>query len=346
MSNTFTNFFSEKIDDLKKRASELGIQTSTSIRKQELKDLIKINILQDKPENIMYIYGPSVPKKYYEKIMNEDNKKGKNCYNYEKKYKMLNFLGKGAYGSTSRLCKNSDEKKNDCEYVLKTFDFSKNKSIRHYLVESFLTEIQALVELGKTGFVPKIYNAWICGDKAYYIMELLEKINFGTDYFDFRKAKHMLEVFEKLGWVHADTHKGNLMKDKNGNLKWIDFGFAAKKNVSQNKNENPVYRNHLLNIIYKRGITSWDFLKYKQYNILYESMEKYDHTLQHINAGTNFGKLFYKPLTEKSKKKTSIESINSNTSEFSFEDDVTPGVKTSLKKTKSYKTISFRDLIT
>jgi hypothetical protein len=307
MSDTFKNFFSEKIDDLKIRASELGIDVNNGIRKQELIKLIKENILQDKPGKIEYIYGPSVPKKYYKKIMNEDHKKGINCYNYQTKYETKHALGQGAYGATWKLCKNSDEKKNDCEYVLKKIELNRypeniNKWRNNYYVESFLTEVQALVELGKTGFVPKIYNAWICGDTGYYIMERLEKINFDKD-FDFKQAKHMLEVFEKLGWVHADTHEGNLMKDKNGNLKWIDFGFAAKKNLSQNKNKNQMFNNHILNIIKRRGITTWNYLIHRQYNILYEHLEKYDRDLMTNNQITNKGRNFRMPKSKTDEKK-------------------------------------------
>jgi tRNA A-37 threonylcarbamoyl transferase component Bud32 len=153
-------------------------------------------------------------------VLNEyGNKYGiiEDCMENEKVWKEKELIGKGKYGKAYIACK-----KGNCNYVLKIQQIS----------NEFYEEVYCLKDTQDLNVVPKLYNAWTCGDLGYMAMEKMEKCSkeeFNkNDKRIYIKIKKVLEKFKSKGWLHIDIHKGNIMC-KNGKFVLIDFGWAVKK---------------------------------------------------------------------------------------------------------------------
>lgn len=130
-------------------------------------------------------------------------------------YELKKVIGRGAYGTVNILCFN-----NNCNYVLKI----QNND------EFFRDEVHSLFELQHTNCVPKIFDAWTCGDTGYLVIELLStEINLNFESF----AAQLYECVNTLhnnGWSHNDLKKDNLLFNiRTGKLIISDLGNAVKK---------------------------------------------------------------------------------------------------------------------
>jgi serine/threonine protein kinase len=137
------------------------------------------------------------------------------------KYELKEVLGEGAFGSVNLLCY-----KNNCNYVLKV---QKNNDI-------FLDEVQAHYELQHTNCVPKIFDAWSCNDKGYFVIELLSsKINLENKEF-LKQLNKCVKTLHNNNWTHNDLKEDNLLfNNKTGNLVLSDLGMATKKTDNLDK---------------------------------------------------------------------------------------------------------------
>ena len=79
-------------------------------------------------------------------------------------------------------------------------------------------------QLLPTNAVPRIYDAWECQGTGYILMERM----FPCANPSFHALETLLQKVHDRGWVHRDIHKGNIMCDKHGAIKLIDFGLARK----------------------------------------------------------------------------------------------------------------------
>ena len=145
-----------------------------------------------------------------------------------KVWKQKDELGRGQYGVAYLACKSED----DCNYVLKV----------QKLDDDFYTEVRCLEDFKNTkGIVPKLYAAWTCDNRGYFVIEKLDKcpadktVNSEKNYEEVSKLLHRMK---EKGWLHVDTHPGNVMC-KNGKMIMIDFGWAVKKG-KKNYPDNPV----------------------------------------------------------------------------------------------------------
>lgn len=150
----------------------------------------------------------------------------KNIWNTQKK-----SLGDGAYGDVFITCKN---KSNDCNYAIKVqnLDTKEKRDI-------FNNEVRILKKLQFTNVVPKLYDAWICKNTGYVVMEVLFKEKK-------RNSKVLSEkVFEVVKRIHEenivliDFNNGNFMYDKQGNIRIIDFGLAVDYTKIKGKYSHP-----------------------------------------------------------------------------------------------------------
>ena len=137
------------------------------------------------------------------------------------KYEVKTDLGKGAYGSIKLLCY-----KDNCNYVLKI----QNNN------QYFKDEVQAHYELQTTNCVPKIFDAWTCNDKGYFVIELLST-NVDLDNMSFlRQLNHCVKTIHNNGWRHLDLKSDNILfNDKTGKLVLSDLGMAIKQNNDPDK---------------------------------------------------------------------------------------------------------------
>ena len=65
---------------------------------------------------------------------------------------------------------------------------------------------------------------------------------------------------KKYGWLHVDTHKGNIMCRENGDFVLIDFGWAVKKGQKN-------YPEHPLSLSNKKAFTYKDLIITQNYNL-------------------------------------------------------------------------------
>jgi len=130
-------------------------------------------------------------------------------------YELKKVIGRGAYGTVNILCFN-----NNCNYVLK---IQQNN-------EFFRDEVHALFELQHTNCVPKIFDAWTCGDTGYLVIELLStEINLNFESFATQLYK-CVNTLHNNGWSHNDLKKDNLLFNiRTGKLIISDLGNAVKK---------------------------------------------------------------------------------------------------------------------
>lgn len=189
--------------DLRKIAKEKGLNGYSGLRKIELINMLTKNVQPTK-----------VPVPPFTNTMIKDYKDIVEICD-ETEWKKGEYINKGANGQVYVACRNGD-----CNYVMKIQEFN----------TSFYTEVQALVELQKTGVVPIIYAAWTCRDKGYIIMEKLDQCTklSGKQIYD--GILQNLTKIHNNGWLVVDVNTGNYLCRNGGKqLVIIDFGFAVKK---------------------------------------------------------------------------------------------------------------------
>lgn len=155
--------------------------------------------------------GPGVPNNFLEIV--------DDC-EINKVWKTKNELGRGKHGIAYVACKAVD----DCNYVLKV------QKLNH----DFYTEVSCLEEFKNTkGIVPKIYAAWSCDNRGYFVIQKLytcPEAKFTREKKEtYKEVDILLKRFREKGWLHVDIHPGNVMCNNKGKLVLIDFGWSVKK---------------------------------------------------------------------------------------------------------------------
>ncbi|MDR2819433.1 MAG: protein kinase family protein [Desulfovibrio sp.] len=161
----------------------------------------------------------------------------------QKDYVMLNnALGSGSFGKTVLL----KDAFIDEIFVAKKYEpnFEDN---REAFYKNFLDEIKIMYKLNHRNVV-RIFNYYAYEDiyTGYIIMEYIDGVDIGkyiSDYDCFPEKATLDELFiqlidgfqyiEKHGIIHRDIREGNILIDKSGVLKIIDFGIgkAFEKSV-------------------------------------------------------------------------------------------------------------------
>ena len=131
-----------------------------------------------------------------------------------------NQIGSGNEGAVYLVRSKLQTLENNDEFILKVYpEYSDN----------FFREVTALTYLKDWHGSPNIYKAWRTdnenGKMGIIIMEKLYvcKLNNKDKY---KATLQLLDELHKLNWIHEDTHKNNVMCNKNGDIKLIDFGSA------------------------------------------------------------------------------------------------------------------------
>ena len=241
------------------------------------------------PEKHKYEYFPSGP--LISKIISPESIRD-DC-KYIKQWKKGIETGSGEVGKT-RIVKH---KNHDYSYVLKSQkrggDFT----------SQFRAEIRALLELQGTDLVPKIYDVWTCNTRGYIIMEQL----YNCDHIDpqklYKKVGKKLELLRQRGWLHVDTHEGNVMCTGSGEPVIIDFGYAVQR---KDGGDNAIYPEHPKSQpINKNGwgvALPWKFLEIMQQVNFHESFNPYGSKIRNIKEkATTQNKIDYKNMQKKYK---------------------------------------------
>jgi hypothetical protein len=150
------------------------------------------------------------------------------CTNFQKArgWKIERKLGNGVQGTAYKTCYYQD-----CNYVFKVFRFRENNT---EIYNEFISEVAALKELNEKvpKCVPKMYGSWACDGQGVIAMELmtydLEKVK----KLSYKTVQDLLKQLYNVGWLHVDTHRGNVMFRKDGSPVLIDFGYSVKRGQS------------------------------------------------------------------------------------------------------------------
>ena len=210
---------------------------------------------------------------------------------YIKQWKIGKETGSGEVGTTKIIT----HKKYHYDYVLK----SQKKDAK--FTSQFGAEIQALVSLQGTNLVPKIYDIWTCRTMGYIIMEQL----YNCDDIDpqklYKKIGEKLKLLREAGWLHVDTHDGNVMCTADGEPVIIDFGYAVRRKQG---GDNATYSEHPKS--QRRdgwGVPlPWKFLEVMQEVNFHESFNPYGSKDRRIRQlATKQNELDYKNMQKKYK---------------------------------------------
>ena len=165
--------------------------------------------------------------------------------NYKKEdFEILNYLGKGAYGTVLQV-KLLKEPKNNI-YAIKKLDIgsllSVNRLYQAYLENDILSELNC-------PYIVKVYGAFEADEKIHLVMDYMPKGDFAyfikqnyplrPDVIRFYAAEMFscLEYMQKMKLIHRDLKPQNIMIDEKGHLKIIDFGTVRKKGYYYDKRE-------------------------------------------------------------------------------------------------------------
>lgn len=154
---------------------------------------------------------------------------------FNKKYSILNKIGFGSFGITY-LCHEEKLNKNFVikEFLCERLDENENRAF----FEKFKDEIDILFDLHHQNVV-NIYDYYFNEEdkKAFYVMEYIdggnieEYLSNNPDKFNdiFNQLITVFSYLENKKICHRDIRISNLMVNKYGELKLIDFGFV--KNI-------------------------------------------------------------------------------------------------------------------
>jgi len=167
-------------------------------------------------------------------------------------FKKADLIGEGTF---SEVYKFRYKGKLDKKYVVKKIKvaflrpyYSDNKRLANYeILNSFIEELNAMIELSIVGITPKIYGKYldIENDRLYYVLQKLDytfghivrekkfKIEMTTD------ILNLLISLMKTKYRHVDLHIDNMMYNQSDNKFYlIDFG---KQKVLKSKNSEDLY---------------------------------------------------------------------------------------------------------
>ena len=150
-------------------------------------------------------------------------------------FEIINFLGKGAYGTVLQVILLNDINKKI--YAIKKLDInsliSVNRLYQAYLENEVLSEINS-------PYIIKVHGAFEADEKIHLIMDYMPKGDLAhfikanyplrPDLVKFYSAEMVcfLEDLQKNNLIHRDLKPQNIMIDENGHLKVIDFGTVRK----------------------------------------------------------------------------------------------------------------------
>ena len=218
---------------------------------------------------------------------------GEDC-KYLKEWKKGKMTGSGEVGETV-IVTYKKNKKNNYEYVLK----SQKRDTK--FKSEFRAEIQALIELQGTDLVPKIYDVWTCNTMGYIIMEKLYQCDHIHPQELYEKVGAKLRSLRARGWLHVDTHDGNVMCTDEGEPVIIDFGYAVKR---KDGGDNETYPEHPKSLAVAKGgwgvALPWKFLEVMQEVNFHESFNPYGSKDRKIRRlATRQNEIDYKNMQKK-----------------------------------------------
>ena len=227
----------------------ININNNKPKEKEDIEETMKINeILPITRNSTPLLNNTKEKEKKRYSLIDENNNltiklKSKNKYKKED-FEILNFLGKGAYGTVLQVSLLSDPKKKI--YAIKKLDIisllSVNRLYQAYLENDILSQINC-------PYIVKVHGAFEADEKIHLVMDYMPKGDFSyfikanyplrPDVIKFYTAEMVLflEYMQKMKLIHRDLKPQNIMIDEKGHLKVIDFGTVRKIGFYYDKKE-------------------------------------------------------------------------------------------------------------
>lgn len=181
-----------------------------------------------------------------EENLENKNKKVIEFNNIKKSFEYIKKLGFGGTGDTHLLKDNTT----NMEFAFKKY-VPKAKNMRNELYERFVDEIKILFQVSHPNIV-RIYNYYLYPENklGYLQMEYIDGVSVDK-YIEcsdlelnniFLQVINAFRYLEEKNILHRDIRPENILIDKKGNVKIIDFGFGKIIDKDE-KNNNSVCLN-------------------------------------------------------------------------------------------------------
>lgn len=169
-----------------------------------------------------------------------------------KQFTFLATIGKGAYGSVYLVESNVDPKMKEI-FALKVLEQADKHSThqeKEEHVKNLSQELSIMEALQGSPFIIQLYGNVFQKQKFYFIMEYACG---GDMFFHIRKAKHFslqrtqfyaaelllaIEFMHKNGVIYRDLKPENVLIDREGHIKIIDFGLSSFKDIRASISDN------------------------------------------------------------------------------------------------------------
>lgn len=201
-------------------------------------------------------------------------------------HRRQNLLSKGAFGKAYKSCC-----KNKCDFVTKYIRFHSK-----YSVHDFYREVLYGQVAGRARIAPEIVESYVTKTHAVIMMEKLERFELMNEHEKNLQVEDAVELrslarrlarrigklilsLHSLGILHHDAHDSNIVMDKSGKWKLIDFGMATEFSGDIREDLKAIQRDYDTTLLYnKRRIPSytrhqWAYVRH-YYKELYKYMQK------------------------------------------------------------------------
>ena len=237
------------LENFPSQNKNININNNKPKENEDIGETIKINEISPMNKNSTPLSNNTKEKeKKRYSLIDENNNltiklQSKNKYKKED-FEILNFLGKGAYGTVLQVSLLSVPKKKI--YAIKKLDIisllSVNRLYQAYLENDILSQINC-------PYIVKVHGAFEADEKIHLVMDYMPKGDFSyfikanyplrPDVIKFYAAEMVLflEYMQKMKLIHRDLKPQNIMIDEKGHLKVIDFGTVRKIGFYYDKKE-------------------------------------------------------------------------------------------------------------
>lgn len=212
---------------------------------------------------------------------------GRGCPSHRRK----SLLAKGAFGRAYRSCCGGASKNGECHHVTKYIRFHQS-----YTQYDFFREVMYAQIAGDAGLAPKILESYVTPSRGVIVMERVSGPRLAdeharnlsiTDPVDLRRSAHalarriarLLGKLHRLGIAHGDSHDNNIIQDRDGKWKLIDFGMASEFRGSVRTNLAKIQDDYNSTLLYRESKVpsfeshEWAYIRH-YYKQLHEYLKK------------------------------------------------------------------------